>query len=77
MEDTVQIQNNIKKYIKSDKNFRKDIPEKYIGVQLKKIGGLSNINYSGVVKETKRLLKFFTGNLEHFRIPLTMNLKPL
>lgn len=51
MEDTVQIQNNIKKYMKSDKNLQKDIPEKYIGVQIKKIGGLSNINYSGVIKD--------------------------
>ena len=51
MEDTIQIQNNIKKFMKSDKNLQKDIPEKYIGVQIKKIGGLSNINYSGVIKD--------------------------
>ena len=49
MEDTVQIRNNIKKYYKSVKNLA--IPEKYIGVELKKIGGLSNVNYSGIVKD--------------------------
>ena len=49
MEDKVQIQNNIKKYFKSAKNLA--IPEKYIGVELKKIGGLSNVNYSGIVKD--------------------------
>ena len=36
MEDTVQIKNNIKKYYKSVKNL--PIPEKYIGVELKKLG---------------------------------------
>ena len=50
MEDLVEIQKNIKKYIKSIRK-RQDIPEKYIGVELKKIGGLSNINYSGIVKD--------------------------
>ena len=49
MEDTVQIQNNIKKFFKSDKKLAK--PEKYIGVELKRIGGLSNVNYSGIVKD--------------------------
>jgi len=49
MEDTVQIKNNIKKYYKSVKNL--PIPEKYIGVELKKLGGLSNLNYSGIVKD--------------------------
>ena len=50
MENLVEIQKNIKKYIKSIRK-RQDIPEKYIGVELKKIGGLSNINYSGIVKD--------------------------
>ena len=50
MEDLVEIQKNIKKYIKSIRK-RQDIPEKYIGVELKKIGGLSNVNYSGIVKD--------------------------
>jgi len=51
MEDTAQIKNHIKKYIKTDKNLGKDIPEKYIGVQLQKIGGNSNNNYSVVIHD--------------------------
>ena len=51
MEDISLIQSNIKKYIKSDKNYMLTIPEKYIGVTIKKIGGLSNINYSAIVKD--------------------------
>ena len=48
-EDIIQIQNNIKKYYIS--TLKVKVPEKYIGVQLKKIGGLSNINYSGIIKD--------------------------
>ena len=51
MEDLSLIQSNIKKYIKSCKDYMLTIPEKYIGVSIKKIGGLSNINYSAVVKD--------------------------
>ena len=49
-EDIIQIQNNIKKYYLSTKKIM-TIPQKYIGVQLKKIGGLSNVNYSGIIKD--------------------------
>ena len=49
-EDIIQIQRNIKKYYLSTKKIN-TLPEKYIGVQLKKIGGLSNVNYSGIIKD--------------------------
>jgi hypothetical protein len=51
MEDISLIQSNIKKYIISNKDYMLTIPEKYIGVSIKKIGGLSNINYSADVKD--------------------------
>ena len=49
-EDIIQIQRNIKKYYLSTKKIN-ILPEKYIGVHLKKIGGLSNVNYSGIIKD--------------------------
>ena len=51
MEDISLIQSNIKKYIISNKDYMLTIPEKYIGVSIKKIGGLSNVNYSADVKD--------------------------
>lgn len=51
MEDIVQIKENIKNYIKSAKKY--NIPEENIGVDIKKIGGLSNINYSAIVKNVE------------------------
>lgn len=49
MEDLVQMQNNVKEYIK--KTIRLNIPEKYVGVNFKKIGGLSNVNYSVNIRD--------------------------
>ena len=49
MTDLIEMQNEIKQYICSTKNLR--IPAKYIGIELKKIEGLSNVNYIAVVKD--------------------------
>ena len=49
MNELVDMQNEIKQYYCSRKNIR--IPPKYIGIELKKIGGLSNVNYIAVVKD--------------------------
>lgn len=49
MNELIEMQNEIRKFFISSKKLR--TPEKYIGVQLKKIGGLSNINYIAVVKD--------------------------
>jgi len=49
MNELIDMQNEIKQYYCSRKNIR--IPPKYIGIELKKIGGLSNVNYIAVVKD--------------------------
>ena len=49
MNDLIEIQNQIRKFFVSSKKLK--TPEKYIGVELKKIGGLSNVNYIAVVKD--------------------------
>ena len=49
MNELVEMQNEIKQYYWSRKNIR--VPPKYLGVELKKIGGLSNVNYIAVVKD--------------------------
>ena len=48
MEDIVQMQNDIKKYIIQSKKTK--VPVKYIGIEMKVIGGLSNVNYIGIIK---------------------------
>ena len=49
MTELVEMQNEIKGFFSSRKNIR--TPPKYLGVELKKIGGLSNVNYIAVVKD--------------------------
>ena len=49
MNDLIEMQNQIRKFFVSSKKLK--TPEKYIGVELKKIGGLSNVNYIAVVKD--------------------------
>ena len=49
MNDLIEMQSQIRKFFLSSKKLR--TPEKYIGVELKKIGGLSNVNYIAVVKD--------------------------
>ena len=49
MNELVDMQNEIKQYYCTRKNIR--IPPKYLGIELKKIGGLSNVNYIAVVKD--------------------------
>ena len=49
MNDIVEMQNDVRKFFFVKRKLK--TPEKYIGVELKKIGGLSNINYVAVVKD--------------------------
>ena len=49
MNDLVSMQNEIKQFYSMKRALR--TPAKYIGVELKKIGGLSNVNYIAVVKD--------------------------
>lgn len=49
MIDIMQIQRQIKEYIISSNRF--NILEKNIGVELTKIGGYSNMNYRGIIKD--------------------------
>ena len=49
MNNLIEMQSQIRKFFVSSKKLR--TPEKYIGVELKKIGGLSNVNYVAVVKD--------------------------
>ena len=49
MSELVDMQNEIRQYYSTRRNIK--TPSKYIGVELKKIGGLSNINYIAVVKD--------------------------
>ena len=49
MTELVEMQNEIKQFFSSRKSVR--TPSKYLGVELKKIGGLSNVNYIAVVKD--------------------------
>ena len=49
MTDVIEIQNEIRKYFFAKRKMKTQ--EKYIGVELKKIGGLSNVNYIAVVKD--------------------------
>lgn len=48
MQDLVQMQNDIKKYIYQNKKMK--IPRKNIDVEMRVIGGLSNTNYIGIIK---------------------------
>ena len=48
MQDLVQMQNDIKKYIFQNKKTK--IPKKNIEVEMRVIGGLSNTNYIGIIK---------------------------
>ena len=56
-EDLSKIQKDVKQYFISTRKYL-IIPEKYIGVQVKKIGGLSNINYSIIIKDMSTNQKF-------------------
>ena len=49
MNDIIEMQNEIRKYFFNKR--KQKAQEKYIGVELKKIGGLSNVNYLAVVKD--------------------------
>ena len=49
MSDLVSMQNEIKQFYVTKKKLK--TPAKYIGIELKKIGGLSNVNYIAVVKD--------------------------
>ena len=49
MNDIVEMQNDVRKFFFVKRKLKTQ--EKYIGVELKKIGGLSNINYVAVVKD--------------------------
>ena len=49
MNDLSDMQNEIRQYYTTRKNIR--TPAKYLGIELKKIGGLSNVNYIAVVKD--------------------------
>ena len=49
MNDIIEMQNEIRKYFFNKR--KQKTQEKYIGVELKKIGGLSNVNYLAVVKD--------------------------
>ena len=49
MNELVDMQNEIKQFYLERRIIR--VPPKYIGVELKKIGGLSNVNYIAVVKD--------------------------
>ena len=49
MNELVDMQNEIKQFYLARRIIR--VPPKYIGVELKKIGGLSNVNYIAVVKD--------------------------
>ena len=48
-EDIQQIENNIKNYIISSQNY--NIKKEDIKIELKKIGGYSNYNYMGIIKD--------------------------
>ena len=49
MNELVDMQNEIRQYYSTRRNIK--TPSKYLGIELKKIGGLSNINYIAVVKD--------------------------
>ena len=49
MTDIIEMQNEVRKYFFTKRKMKAQ--EKYIGVELKKIGGLSNVNYIAVVKD--------------------------
>ena len=49
MNELIDMQNEIRQYYSTRKNIR--TPSKYLGVELKRIGGLSNVNYIAVVKD--------------------------
>ena len=48
IEECEEIKNNIKKYISSSKKYK--ISKELIGIELVKIGGYSNFNYRGIIK---------------------------
>ena len=49
MSELVDMQNEIRQFYSTRTNIR--TPYKYLGIELKKIGGLSNVNYIAVVKD--------------------------
>ena len=49
MTDIIEMQNEVRKYFFTKRKMKTQ--EKYIGVEFKKIGGLSNVNYIAVVKD--------------------------
>ena len=78
MSDLIEMQNEIKQYYSSRNYLR--TPSKYLGVELKKIGGLSNVNYIAVVKDmstNERIAQILIGNSEHSPKVLIMNLRQL
>lgn len=48
-EDIQQIKNNIEKYIIPSQKYK--IKKENIKIELKKIGGYSNVNYMGIIKD--------------------------
>ena len=50
MEDIEQIKENIQKYISSSKNY--STKKQNINIEVKKIGGFSNLNYMGIIKDS-------------------------
>ena len=50
MEDIEQIKRNIEKYISSSEKYNKK--KDNIDIEIKKIGGLSNLNYMGIIKDS-------------------------
>ena len=72
MEDIEQIKRNIEKYISSSEKYNKK--KDNIDIEIKKIGGLSNLNYIGIIKDSSsnEILEHIV-NLDVFLIQLIMN----
>ena len=78
MEDIEQIKRNIEKYISSSEKYNKK--KDNIDIEIKKIGGLSNLNYMGIIKDSSsnEILELYfidntVVNLDVFLIQLIMN----
>ena len=58
MEDIERIKKNIEKYISSSNKYT--IKKNNINIELKKTGGLSNLNYIGIIKDssTNEILEY-------------------
>ena len=50
MEEEEKIKSNIKKYILSSPKY--DNKKDHINIELKRIGGYSNLNYMGIIKDS-------------------------